>query len=88
MTKETSPAADRLFRIITCGTAISPPMTTLRPTSTGWRELKRQIARMRGGLVLFDIHIAGGAQAGIPFTADTARKLEQHTRFGLSESED
>jgi hypothetical protein len=88
MAKATYPAADRLFRIIAqldshFATDDHSPADVDR-----WRELKRQIARMRGGLVLIDITLREERELGNPFTADTARKLEQHTRFGLGESEE
>jgi hypothetical protein len=48
-----------------------------------WKELKRQITRMRSSLSLVATSIAKMRELGMPMTDDEARKLENYARFGL-----
>jgi hypothetical protein len=48
-----------------------------------WREMKRQVTRMRSSLSLVATSIAKMRELGMPMTDDEARKIEGYVRFGL-----
>jgi hypothetical protein len=50
-----------------------------------WRELKRQLIRMKDALDLVQTTLREERERGIPLSADTARKLEGYAPFGLGD---
>jgi len=48
-----------------------------------WRELKRHIVRMKTTLTLVHLTLREERERGVSLTAQTARKLEGYTRWGL-----
>jgi hypothetical protein len=50
-----------------------------------WREVKRHIARMMGGLTLVEMTLREERERGIPITEEAVQKLESYARFGLGE---
>jgi len=50
-----------------------------------WREVKRHIARMMGGLTLVEMTLREERERGIPIAEEAVRKLEGYARLGLGE---
>ena len=77
--------ADKLSRLMRAMDNHFAPADAFPGNAARWRELKRQIVRMKDALDIVHTTLREERERGTPITAATARKLEGYARFGLKE---
>ena len=74
---------DKLFRLIASMDSVFACDDQSPADCARWRELKRQIIRMKDALDLVRVTLSEERERGIPLTAETGLKLEGYLRRGL-----